>query len=601
VSDRIIRIGCASGFWGDSATGAPQLARVDGMGYLVFDYLAELTMSLLVRARRKDPALGYATDFVSGALRTILPDLAARGIKVVANAGGVNPQACAAAVAALCAEAGHALRIAVVEGDDVLPLIPALRAAGTAEMFTGAPLPPALLSANAYLGAKPIAAALAGGADIVITGRNADSALTLGILIHEFGWSMRDWDRLAAGSLAGHILECGAQATGGIFTDWQTVEGWDRIGYPIAECRADGSFVVTKPPGTGGLVSVGTIAEQLLYELGDPASYVLPDVVADFRTVRLTQIAPDRVEVSGARGRPATPTYKVSATYADGWRGIASLTLVGPGAARKTERTAEAILTRTRAMLRDRGLEDYRATELELLGTEAIYGPRAGATGTREVVMRLGVEHRDKAAIELFAREIASAGTSFAPGTTGYGGGRPKAVQVVRLFSMLVDKALLPPPTLGLDGVVHPVPIEDVGEPLAAVLALAAEEGQVPEGATVDLPLGRLAWARSGDKGDIGNIGVIARRPELMPLLRRALTPERMAAHFAHLLDGPVTRYELPGLGAFNFVLERVLGGGGMASLRNDPQGKALAQMALEMLIPTPVAWAGDGPDEPPA
>lgn len=352
--------------------------------------------------------------------------------------------------------------------------------------------------------------------------------------------------------------------------------------------------MVTKPPETGGLVSVGTVAEQLLYELGDPAAYVLPDVVADFTQVRLTQIGAHRVEVSGARGRPATDTYKVSATYADGWRGIASLTLVGPQAARKTERTAAAILARTRSMLRDRGLDDYRAVELELLGSEAIYGPHAAKAESREVVMRLGVEHAQAAAIDVFAREIASAGTSYAPGTTGYGGGRPKPTQIVRLYSLLVDKALLPPPTVRIGNEVHAVAIEPAGGTLRENPAPAAEQtdAALPRGPLVDLPLLRLAWARSGDKGNTANIGVIARRPEFVPLLRHELTAERVAAHFAYLLDGPVTRYDVPGIHAFNFVLEGALGGGGMASLRNDPQGKALAQMLLEIVIPVPAALA---------
>ncbi|MGD9945915.1 MAG: acyclic terpene utilization AtuA family protein, partial [Burkholderiaceae bacterium] len=287
-----VRIGGASGFWGDSSVGAPQLVASGGIDYLVFDYLAELTMSILASARLKNPELGYATDFVAVAMKSVLRDAMAAGIRIVSNAGGVNPQACARALAALAAEQGVEVRIAVVEGDDVSGLLPALREEGVREMFSGAALPPKVLTANAYLGAQPIKAALDAGAQVVITGRCVDSAVTLGVLMHEFGWSPDDLDQLAGGSLAGHILECGCQATGGLHTDWESVPDWAHIGYPIAECRADGSFVATKPAGTGGLVTPAVIGEQMLYEIGDPAAYMLPDVCCDFAGVTMTQVGP---------------------------------------------------------------------------------------------------------------------------------------------------------------------------------------------------------------------------------------------------------------------------------------------------------------------
>jgi len=274
MKQETIRIGGASGFWGDSSLGAPQLVASGQIDYLVFDYLAELTMSILAGARLKKPELGYATDFVTVAMKAVLKDVIARGIRVVSNAGGVNPQGCAAALAALAQEQGVRLKIAVVGGDDVMPLIPALREAvePVRELQSGAPLPRQLLTANAYLGSEPIKAALDAGAQVVITGRCVDSAVTLGVLRHAFGWSATDYDRLAAGSLVGHILECGCQATGGLFTDWDTVPDWPHIGYPIAECRPDGSFVCTKPDGTGGLVVPAVVSEQMLYEIGDPAA-----------------------------------------------------------------------------------------------------------------------------------------------------------------------------------------------------------------------------------------------------------------------------------------------------------------------------------------
>ena len=351
---RTVRIGGASGFWGDSSVGAPQLVASGQIDYLVFDYLAELTMSILAAARQKNAALGYATDFVTVAMRAVLKDVVQRGIRVVSNAGGVNPQACAAALQTLAEELGVNVKIAVVTGDDVMPLIPQLREAKepVRELQSGVPLPERVVTANAYLGALPVKAALDAGANVVITGRCVDSAVTLGVLMHEFGWSVDDYDRLAAGSLAGHIIECGCQATGGLFTDWDSVPDWAHIGYPIVECRFDGDFTVTKPAGTGGLVAPAVVAEQILYEIGDPSAYLLPDVTCDFTGVTLVAEGPDRVSVSGARGRAPTSTYKVCATYVDGFKLSAQLTIVGFDADAKARRTGEAILERTSELLK---------------------------------------------------------------------------------------------------------------------------------------------------------------------------------------------------------------------------------------------------------
>jgi len=591
VTDRIVRIGGASGFWGDSSLGASQLAQSGKVDYLMFDYLAEVTMSLLVRARQKDPTQGYATDFV-GVVKALLKDIKTGGLRIVANAGGVNPLGCAAALRDLAAAAGTELKVAVVEGDDVSGLADTLRNEGVTEMFSGVPFPDRILSANAYLGATPIAAALGRGAEIVVTGRVADSALALGILMHEFRWRDDEWDRLACGSLVGHILECGAQATGGLHTDWEDVPDWANIGYPIAECAADGSFVVGKPEGTGGLVTPAVIAEQMLYEVGNPAAYLLPDVVADFSQVRLEQVGENRVRVTGARGRPAPATYKVSATFADGWRAFGTLSVIGIDAERKARRTAEAILERTRDIFRRRNIADYRRTDIEILGAEAIYGPHSRARGAREVVMKLGVEHEDAAALGIFAREIAPAGTSFSPGTTGFAGGRPKPTPIVRLFSFLLAKDRLPAPVVTIDDERFEVPVAVPAQ--AAPLPLASEPAAEPyDGHTVTVPLIRLAVARSGDKGDSANIGVIPRHSSFTPVLRRELTPGRVKDYFAHLVEGDVHRYEVPGVGGFNFLMEKALAGGGMASLRNDPLGKGMAQMLLEIPIDVPAGMTG--------
>ncbi|MEO8313135.1 MAG: acyclic terpene utilization AtuA family protein, partial [Caldimonas sp.] len=582
TAEKIVRIGGASGFWGDSRVAAPQLVASGAVDYLVFDYLAETTMALLAAARLKRPELGYATDFVDVAMKPVLAEIATRGIRVVSNAGGIHPRACVAALEAAIAAAGLPLKVAVVEGDDVGAQVPALAGAGMRDMFSGEALPERVLSANAYLGALPIARALAAGADIVVTGRVVDSALALGPLMHEFGWSESDYDLLAAGSLVGHIIECGCQATGGLFTDWEAVPDWADIGYPIAECRADGTFRITKPAGTGGLIARAAVAEQLLYEIGDPAAYVLPDVICDFRQVTIDQDDPDHVRVAGARGFAPTDTYKVSATALGGFRAAGSLVIVGIDAVRKAERTGAAIVERTSRLLREAGLADFTATHVEVIGAETSYGPHARTRASREVMLRVVADHADRRALELFAREIAPAGTSWSPGTTGPSKGRPAVSQLVKPFSFLLDKSAAPV-SWAIGERSERVAIARPGgsvRPSAKTVLAASGLGNELE-AVESLPLIRFAWARSGDKGDLSNVGVIARRPEWLPLLWERLTPPRVKSWLGHLVRGEVERFHLPGIDAINFVLHEALEGGGPSSHRLDPLGKAMAQILL--------------------
>ncbi len=603
MTQRVVRIGCAAGFWGDSLDAARQLLSDPPIDYLVFDYLAEVTMSILARARAKNADDGYAKDFVS-VMSTVLEQVVAGGTKVVANAGGMNPAACRAALEAVAREAGIDLRIAIVEGDDLGDRGAALVEADTRAMDDGRAFPQRPWSINAYLGAGPIAAALDAGAQVVVTGRCVDSALVLGPLVHEFGWQVDDYDLLAAGSLAGHVIECGCQATGGNFTDWESVPGWDDMGFPIVECRADGSFVVTKPAGTGGLVAPATVGEQVLYELADPAAYELPDVVCDFSKVRLEQVGVDRVEVRGARGRTPSGHYKVSATYQDGFRSTAMFTLCGFDAARKAARVADSILERTRRLFAARGIGDYRRTSVKRIGTEELYGPnaRASAADAREVVLRIDVHHDRREALEIFAREIAPAGTAMAPGRCSLVGGRPGATPLVRLFSFLIPAHEVQA-RVDVGGRRIPVepPRRDASQPSAPRTAAspagsgstqdartADDDGATATSETLQVPLIRVAHARSGDKGDSVNIGVLARDPAFVPLLRAALTPQRVAHWFRHLVRGPVERFEVPGLHAFNLVLHAALDGGGVASLRNDPLGKCFAQMLLAMPVAVP-------------
>ncbi len=421
MSEKIIRIGGASGYWGDSAMATPQFLAMEsgaegsGVDYLVYDYLAEITMSIMARARAKDANAGYARDFVTVVLKQNLAEIARQGVKVISNAGGVNPHACGAAARALIAEQGLDLKVAVILGDDLLAQKEQLTAT---EMFSGESLPDRdrLASVNAYLGAFPIAQALAEGADIVITGRSVDSAVTLGACIHEFGWAADEWDKLSGGTLAGHLLECGPQATGGNFTDWHlVVDSIDTIGYPIGEVRENGGFDLVKPAGTGGTVSVGTVSEQMIYEIGDPQAYIVPDVVCDFSAVNITQTAPDRVNVTGARGYPATDSYKVSATYGDGWRGGTLMTFYGIDADKKAQGFANGAFKRARAALRASNLGDFTETSVEVLGSESQFGEHRRIDGAREVVLKFAAKHPEQAGIATLLKEATGLGCPASP------------------------------------------------------------------------------------------------------------------------------------------------------------------------------------------
>ncbi|MCU4528479.1 DUF1446 domain-containing protein [Acinetobacter pittii] len=587
--ERVVKIGCASGFWGDTNTAAFQLVHLTDINYLVFDYLSEITMSIMAKAKMVEPKHGYALDFVSRVMAPLLKKIAEKKIKVISNAGGVNPLACRDALQKIIKEYGLDLKVAVVLGDDLLPQHEHLKQQNIREMFSGEALPEQVASSNAYLGAVAIRDALDLGADIVITGRVVDSAVVLAPLLHEYQWSLDDYDKLAQGSLAGHVIECGAQCTGGNFTDWRLVQGFDNIGFPVVEVSEDGSFVVTKPQGTGGLVSTATVAEQIVYEIGNPQAYLLPDVIADFNQVHLEQVGEHRVRVTGAKGQAPTAQYKVSATYPDGYRVLVSFLIAGREAPQKAQIIADAILAKCERVLAMRSVPPFSEKSVEILGIESTYGEHAQTLNSREVVVKIAVKHMFKEACMFFASEIAQASTGMAPALAGIVGGRPKASPVIKLFSFLIDKNQVNV-EIDFEGKRYPVEIPP-GVSTEQLPTLKAGENAIYQGDEIEVPLIEIAHARSGDKGNHSNIGVIARKAEYLPWIRAALTEEAVASYMQHVLDaekGRVIRYELPGLNALNFMLENALGGGGVASLRIDPQGKAFAQQLLDMPVKVP-------------
>ena len=448
----VVRVASGQGFWGDSLEAPRQQVEGGEVDYLMLDYLAEVTMSILQKQMERDPAMGYARDFV-GAIESVMPAITDRGVRVIANAGGVNPPACAAAIRALGSRGTSAekLSIAVVTGDDLLGRLDDLIANGhsLANMETGDPLSSIrdrVLSANAYIGSEPIVEGLARGANIVITGRSTDTALTMAPLRHEFGWGPTDWNKLAAGIVAGHIIECGAQCSGGnCLYDWRSIPDLANVGYPIAEANPDGSFVITKHPGTGGRVSIPSVTEQLVYEMGDPHEYITPDVIADFTTIRLEDAGPDRVRVFGIEGRPATDKLKVSIAYRAGFKAVGTLVYSWPDALEKAE-LADRVL---RERLDRLGLR-FDQVLTEFVGASATHGELAslGTDGMSrsdypEIQLRVGVRGEDRQTVERFTREIAPLVLNGPPSVTGFAGGRPKVEEIVAYWPALIDKSVV--------------------------------------------------------------------------------------------------------------------------------------------------------------
>lgn len=606
---KCVRIANAGGYWGDDPYALRR--QVEGelsIDYVSIDFLAEITMSILQKQRLRDPSAGYARDFVTQ-VSPLLQTIKKKGIRIITNAGGVNPRACAEALFAAARSVGVELKVAIVEGDDVQANLGGYGAAGHAllNMDDGrsfSKISDRVLSANAYFGSMPVVAALRHEPDIVLCGRVTDTGITLAALIHEFGWAADDYDRLAHGIVAGHIIECGAQATGGNFTDWRKIASFTDIGFPIVECTAEGPFIVTRHPGSGGLVSEQTVREQLLYEMGEPQSYITPDVIADFSTIDLSTDGPDRVRVSGVRGRKPTDLLKLSISYRDGFKTSGTLIICGPDARAKAKCFADLFWEKLEVELNRAGLEIPAHRRTELIGHDATHGALSPAAEPSEILLRLAARDQRDDALKVFRKILPSLILS-GPCGVAVTGGAPVISEIVSYWPALVPQEYAPATVhllaAGESGQVEtrvsegPLHWPVTGGHAAEVEPDQQADAEVSVGAvgaalggTVRVPLMIIAHARSGDKGDTANIGLIGRSPEAYAFLARTVTAQLVKNSFAGMCLGRVRRYPVPNLLALNFLLEKSLDGGGTMSLHTDAQGKTFSQALLRVELDVP-------------
>ena len=595
-----IRIANASGYWGDDPEALQRQIEGGQVDYISMDFLAEVTMSIMQKQRRRNHELGYATDFLT-MLKPVLAQIASSNVCVITNAGGVNPVACARTIADLAAQQQVDLRIAIVDGDEILSQINTLRTQGISfnNMEDGADFASVqdrVEAANVYFGAQAVVAALQLKPNIIITGRVTDTGITLAPMIHAFGWRYDEWDKLASGIVAGHLLECGSQVTGGNFTDWQKVENFTPMGYPIAEVNSDGTFIITKHAQTGGVVTTDTVREQLFYEMGDPANYITPDVVCDFTQLQLKQVGTDQVEVSNARGRAATADYKVSICYRDGYKATGTIVICGNDAVVKAKKFAEIFWQRCQFA--------FAETLTEYLGWNACHRSLASGVHSDEVMLRLSVRDEQQELVKKFAKLVPALILSGPPGVTIVGGA-PRVQEIVSYWPALMPKTAVTPKVrlCGHDNgkddwkeqtvdCVHLIAAQPE-QTQCEQTATAAEPNQIGERAGADneqVTLYELCLGRSGDKGDAANIGILARNAAIYHYLHQHLTAKWVRYLFKDFCQGEVRRYALPNLHGFNFILTKVLGGGGTKSLRIDAQGKTLAQALLRQKIIVPSA-----------
>ena len=585
-----IRIGNAGGYWGDDPDALKNQVLGGELDFITIDYLAEITMSIMNKQKLRDPSLGYAKDFLKH-LDPVFEEVVKRGIKIITNAGGVNPVSLANELNKLAESKGlKGVKIAVVEGDNILDSIDQLSEKGIdfSNMETGEPynlIKGKVLSANLYFGAVPVVEALKQGADIVITGRVTDTGITLAPMIYSFNWDTKDYDKLAAGIVAGHILECGAQSTGGNFTDWEKVPSFDNVGYPIAEVYEDGTFVITKHESLDGMVSVDTVREQLVYEMGDPKNYITPDVIADFSTIKLEEVGENKVRVSGIKGHPPTDLLKVSISYQDGYKASGAIIISAPDARKKAEKFAEIFWKRV-------GIE-YEDQLTEFVGLNACHRHLAHLEEANEILLRFGVRDHDKTKFERFRRKLPALILS-GPSAVAVTGGAPQVQNVVSYWPALVPQDISVWKVIVFQNGEKVFEKEGKWEKTGGTVREVKDEtnfdGAKFEGVKVKkAKLIEIALGRSGDKGDTCNIGLIARSDLAWEFIGYKITADFVKKLFGDIVKGEVERFEVKNLNAFNFLLHNALGGGGTKSLRIDAQGKTLAHALLNQYIEIPV------------
>lgn len=585
-----IRIANAGGYWGDDLSVMHRQLSGGKLDYITQDFLAEITMSIMQKQRQRDPNAGYARDFITQ-MEENLPLILDKGVRVISSAGGINPVACAERVIEVAKKHKRKIKVGVVHGDDILGTLETFTKRGeklanieTGERFKK--VKERVTSANIYFGAEPVVRALEADCQIIVTGRVTDTGITLAPMIYEFGWSFTDWDKMASGIVAGHIIECGAQSSGGNITDWRDVPSFNRMGYPIVEVEPSGEFVVTKHARAGGLVSEKTVKEQLLYEMGDPALYITPDGIARFDTIQLKEIGANRVRISGIRGEPRTPFFKVSMSYEDGWKASGAILISGPDVRAKAKVFADLFWKRLG--------NKYSQTRVELVGDGSIWPDSLSASGhePNEILLRFGVRDKDRDKVRAFGMLLPSMILS-GPSGVAVTGGRPRPEQVVAYWPALVRRDFCIAKTLTLD--TQGIRTEQF---IKFPFRMSTGEVDIPDqkrrkprkasGKALAMKLVELAYARSGDKGDMCNIGVIARSGEIYDWLVGYLTARKVAAFFEGIAHGRVTRHRVDNLLALNFLLDQSLGGGGASSLMIDPQGKTLSQALLQMTVRAP-------------
>ncbi len=593
-----IRIGNAGGYWGDDLSALKRQLTGGHLDYITMDFLAEITMSILQRQRATNSELGYAVDFLDQ-MADCLPLIVKKNVKVISNAGGINPIGLARKIIELSKKMKLDIKVGVVYGDDIVNNLYELTAAG--ERFTNMETGEDFLkvrsritSVNIYLGAEPVVRALDAGCQIVVTGRVTDTGITLAPMIHEFGWAMDDWDKMAAGIVAGHIIECGAQATGGNITDWEEVKNYHNIGYPIIEMEPTGEFVVTKHSKTGGAVTEKTVKEQLVYEMGDPSNYISPDGVARFDTIRLKQDGKDRVRVYGIQGKPEPDNLKVSMSFEDGWKASGEVLVSGPNTFKKAKVIADIFWHKLQ--------HKFEATDTAVVGSGSCWPSHLSTYEPNEIMLKFSVRDKSVSKIKDFGKALSTLILSGPAGMAVTGRGRPKPVPVIAYWPALMHRTRVQAKVLTVTTrgdeeffeINFPLRVRtSMEEKTAKKVAVAPRKAIKPTGRMVKVKLQEIAFARSGDKGDTCNIGVLARSPEIYEYLRATLTAEKVKTFFKGLTKGKVIRYELDNLQGLNFLLEETLGGGGTRALIIDPQGKTLAQALLQMTLDVPQSLLG--------